>query len=63
MTGKLYSAPEIGLPLVDVKDVAIAHLNAIKIDEAKNQRFILVQKTFRMYEIQMCFKKLFPQFG
>jgi hypothetical protein len=51
MTGKLHSAPEIGFPLVDVKDVAIAHLNAIKIDEAKNQRFILVQKTFRMYEI------------
>jgi len=51
MTGKISSLPEVGIPIVDVKDTAIAHLNAIKYDEARNQRFILVEKNYRAYEV------------
>ena len=36
MDGGWKRFPDFGLPTVDVKDCAIAHLNAIKIDEAKN---------------------------
>ena len=55
MNGDWKRFPDIGLPTVDVKDCALAHLNAIKIDEAKNQRFILVDKCYKAYDIAMIF--------
>ena len=39
------------MPLVDLRDVAEAHLNAIKIDEAANRRFILVKDCKWLKEI------------
>ena len=55
MDGQWKRFPDFGLPTVDVKDCAIAHLNAIKIDEAKNQRFILVDKEYKAYDIAMVY--------
>ena len=39
--------------LVDIKDVASAHLNALKIPEAANKRFILVGDMLWSREIAM----------
>jgi len=38
-------------PLVDVKSVAEAHLNGIKIAEAANQRFVLVNGSYWLKDI------------
>jgi hypothetical protein len=38
-------APQGPLGLIDVVDTAQAHLNAVKVDAAKNQRFILLQQS------------------
>lgn len=62
MTGEWKRMPDMGLPVVDIRDTAIAHLNALKIEEAKNQRFILVDKCYKAVEIAQTFRKHFPQF-
>lgn len=41
MTNKLPGIPKIFMPLVDVREVAQAHVNALKLDEAQGKRFIL----------------------
>jgi len=41
MGGKFPGMPRIMYPVVDVRDCAKAHLQAIKVEEAKNKRFIL----------------------
>jgi len=52
--------PKVKMGIVDVREVAQAHLNAIKIDEAKNQRFILTNRTVWMSEFA---KWLHDEFG
>ncbi len=39
------------IPLVDVRDIALAHLQAIKIDEAKNKRIIVVAAQKKVQDI------------
>jgi len=34
--------PKVSMPIVDVRDVATAHLNAVLVPEAANKRFMLV---------------------
>jgi hypothetical protein len=41
----------ISFPVVDVRDVAQAHLNAITEEKAANQRFILVESCPKLNEI------------
>jgi len=41
MSGAFPGMPKIMFPIVDVRDVALAHLQALKIPEARNQRFVL----------------------
>lgn len=41
-TGKVPAIPDISLPIVDVRDVAFAHLSALTTAEASGKRFILV---------------------
>ena len=36
--------PRLKMGMVDVRDVARAHLQAVKVDAAKNRRFILVSR-------------------
>ena len=42
-TGEMPSMPNTQVPFVDVRDVAFAHLQALKVKEAKDQRMPLVQ--------------------
>ena len=39
--GKVPGVISLNCPVVDVRDVAQAHLNSIKLDKAQNKRFIL----------------------
>lgn len=41
MNGKMNTCPKISFPMVDVREVAQAHLMGIKVEEARNKRYIL----------------------
>ena len=47
-------------PLVEVHNVALAHFNAIKVPEAANKRFLLVNKALYENEMAQC---LHGEFG
>lgn len=44
MTKKIPGFPLAQFAMVDVRDVALAHLNAVKVPEARNKRFLLVNR-------------------
>ena len=45
MTNKIPGMPKIMMGVVDVREVAAAHVKAIEIEAAANQRFILNSNT------------------
>ena len=51
-SGELCSSAKMGM--VDVRDVALAHLNAVKLDAAKNRRFMLTAKSAWRKEMAQC---------
>ena len=51
MLGLLPAYPRISFPIVDVRDVAQAHLLAIKVPEAANKRIILIEGTYRWKDL------------
>jgi nucleoside-diphosphate-sugar epimerase len=58
MSGTLKATPQMNFGIVDVRDVAEAHLRAMEIPEAKGQRFILqAGKTLSMHEVAMILKE------
>ena len=50
MVGSM-SIPHVQYPVVDVRDVAEAHLKAVQIEEAKGKRFILISENLWLVEI------------
>ena len=62
MGEKFPGMPKINFPIVDVRDVALAHLRAIEVEEAKNQRFILNSKGAWFVEIAAALKSVFGQY-
>lgn len=50
-------APRISIPLCDVRDVALAHLNAVKEEKAKNQRFLINSSSIWLRDISVILKK------
>lgn len=63
MVGKNPGQPRVMFPTVDVKEVAQAHLNAVKIPEAANRRFILVNKSVWMEDIAVALHGEFASQG
>ena len=59
MTGAIPGMPKVTLPIVDVRDAAKAHLQALKVPEAANKRFIICSRTLWMKEIAEILKKEF----
>jgi nucleoside-diphosphate-sugar epimerase len=51
MLGFLPAFPRISFPIVDVRDVAQGHLQAIKVVEAANKRIILIEGTHRWRDL------------
>ncbi|TNV77275.1 hypothetical protein FGO68_gene7656 [Halteria grandinella] len=62
LSGKYPGMPKISLAIVDVRDVALAHLQAIKVREAANQRIILSESTLWFKEIADILNEAFPEF-
>jgi dihydroflavonol-4-reductase len=59
MSGKLPGMPVIQFPVVDVRDCAIAHLKALTVPEARNQRFICSAESLWFGEIAGALKEEF----
>ena len=51
------------MPVVDVRDVAQAHLQAIKVEEAKNKRFILAADCLWFKDFAEVLKQKYPNFN
>ena len=62
MSEKFPGTPKVKFPIVDVRDVALAHLRALEIEEAKNQRIILCSKGVWFCEIASALKSEFGKF-
>jgi len=58
LNGTLKATPQMNFGIVDVRDVAEAHIRAMEIPEAKGQRFILqAGKTLSMHEVAMILRE------
>jgi len=51
MNRELSSSPKISLPIVDVREVAEAHLKGLTVPEAANKRFILNAEVLRFRDM------------
>jgi nucleoside-diphosphate-sugar epimerase len=51
LLGYMPAYPNVRTPLVDVRDLANAHLQAAKVPEAKNKRIILSNEAFHFREV------------
>lgn len=52
--------PDIGFPMVDVRDVAEMHLRALQRPETAGKRYIAVAGTMNMVEMGRCLKAAYP---
>ena len=55
--------PKVHFALVDVRECAVAHLQGIKVPEAKNQRFILSSDSLWFKDIAQALKDAYPQYN
>jgi len=61
MMGEMPGAPKISMCMVDVRDVAEAHLQAILRPEAANKRFMLVADSIWFKDIGLCLHEKYGQ--
>ena len=54
---KMPALPYVSIPLVDVRDVAEAHLQAVKVSKAAGKRFMLVEGSHWFTEIGQTLNK------
>ena len=59
--GKFPAVPELCFGIVDVRDVAKAHVNAMEREEANGNRYLLSAGTMPMIEIAKTLKQAFPE--
>ena len=60
MIGKHPFMPKVKMPIVDVRDVAVAHLQGLKVPEAAGKRFILNAKAMWFKDMALGLKKNYP---
>ncbi|CDW84889.1 nad-dependent epimerase dehydratase [Stylonychia lemnae] len=60
MNGDIPGAPKVMFPVVDVRDVALAHLRAIQVKEAANHRFILSDRSMWFKEMAQVLAQKYP---
>lgn len=63
LAGEIPGLPKISFPLVDVRDVAEMHLQALETKEAAGQRFICVNESSSYQYIAKTLKEAFPEYG
>ncbi len=59
--GKFPAVPELCFGIVDVRDVAEAHINAMERETANGKRYLLSAGTMPMIEIAKTLKQAFPE--
>lgn len=62
MTGQFQGIPRFGFSVVDVRDVARAHLLAMTQPEAKDQRFIVGGRFFWLKDLVAVLAASFPEY-
>ena len=62
MSGAFPGMPKVHFAIVDVRECAVAHLQGIKVPEAKNQRFILSSESLWFKDIAQALKSTYPQY-
>lgn len=63
MSGKLKRVPRFGFAIVDVRDVADAHIRAMTCPDAAGQRFIAGGGFFRLSDLAAVLAKSFPDYA
>jgi len=62
MTGKAPASPRVGFCVVDVRDVADAHLRAMTVPEAAGERFLAAGRFMWMAEVADVLRETFPDY-
>lgn len=62
MTGKFSKLPRYGCSVVDVRDVAVAHVRAMTEPAAAGHRFIVGGRVFSMKDLSLALARSFPQY-
>jgi nucleoside-diphosphate-sugar epimerase len=63
MTGEFPGMPKIMMPVVDVRDVALAHLQGLKVSQAANKRFCLSCDSLWFKEYAETLKEAYPDYS
>lgn len=63
LTGKLPAAPRVGFVIVDVRDVAAAHVAAMTAPEAAGQRFLVGDRFMWFAEVAEVLRREFPAYA
>lgn len=62
MNGKFTSLPRYGCSIVDVRDVALAHVRAMTEPAAVGHRFIVGGRVFLMKDLSLALAQAFPEY-
>ena len=62
MSGKIPAVPRIGFSIVDVRDVASAHVSAMTLPEAAGERFLVGQPFMWFSELTAILQEAFPDY-
>lgn len=62
LQGKIPFVPKVQIVVVDVREVALAHLRALTVEAAKNQRFLLGNTSFWIKDMAKTLKEIYPDY-
>ncbi len=63
MTGRYPVLPDFRVPVVDVRDVADAHVRALEVEEAVGERFIIAGETLSVKDIATVLRHDYPAYA
>lgn len=63
LTGKYPALPDFRVPVVDVRDVADAHVRALEVPEAVGERFIIAGETLSVKDIATVLRRDYPAYA
>jgi nucleoside-diphosphate-sugar epimerase len=63
LTGRYPALPDFRVPVVDVRDVAAAHVSALTVPEAAGERFIIGGAALSMKDIATVLRRDFPTYA
>ncbi|HTO31250.1 MAG TPA: NAD-dependent epimerase/dehydratase family protein [Pararhizobium sp.] len=63
LIGKYPALPDFRVPVVDVRDVADAHVRALEVPEAIGERFIIAGETLSVKDIAAALRRDFPAYA